>query len=181
MRQGWASGLVFILALSVPSARALGGQKHDIEKYCLMLHSLDDGERVMAVDELVKIGKPAVPSLIAALSGDPVYLGREGAAVALGRIRDPRAVKPLVAALKDEYQMVRQQACLALSEIGGRKAVDEVLGSLEGGSDDFLEAAAAALGLLNDRRALPALEKLAKHPSQIVAAAAAEAIRQIGG
>jgi HEAT repeat protein len=168
-----------ILASSFPFDVS-AGPTADIEKYCAMLHSLDDGEREAARVELAKIGKPAVPAVIAVLGGDPVYLGREGAAVVLGRIRDGRAVKPLIAALKDDYAAVRQQASLALAQIGGPKTVDLVLEALGGGgSDVFLEASAATLGLLKDRRALPALEKLQKHKNPDVAAAATEAIERL--
>jgi HEAT repeat protein len=161
------------------SGLALARQAPDIAKYCTMLHSLDDNERDLAVEELAKIGKPAVPSLIGALSGDEVYLGRAGAAVALGRIRDRRAVAPLVSALDDEYRFVREKASVALGQIGGPEVVDALMGALAGKSDNFLEAAATTLGLLKDKRALPALEKLSAHQNADVAGAAAEAIRQI--
>lgn len=171
--------MMFFPASSVvPDVRA--GQAGDIEKYCAMLHSLDDGERATARAELVKIGKPAVPQVLAVLSGDPVYLGREGAAFVLGRSGDARAVRPLIAALADDYDAVRQEASQALARIGGPGTVETLLEAVgKGGSDPFLAAGAATLGLLGDKRALPALEKLMKHGNPDVAAAAAEALRRI--
>ena len=82
-------------------------------------------------------------------------------------------------ALADEYFSVREEASRALIAIGGTTTVDEILGALEQGGDNFLEAAAATLGPLGDRRALPALEKLARHPNADVAKAASAAIRQL--
>ena len=43
----------------------------------------------------------------------------ETSATALGRIGDPRAIDPLVAALRDAYPEVREAAAGALGEIGG--------------------------------------------------------------
>jgi HEAT repeat protein len=176
----WLMAALTLLSVASMPSDGSARQTADVEKYCAMLHSLDDAERETARAELVKIGRPAVWAVIAVLGRDQVYLGREGAAVVLGRIRDERAVKPLIAALKDDYAAVREQASSALVLIGGTKTVDAVLEALaRGGSDPFLEAAASTLGLLGDKRALPALEKLEKHASQDVAKAATEAVARL--
>jgi HEAT repeat protein len=169
--------MIAALLISLLPISSSAGQQAAIDKYCAMLHSLDDNERETAVAELAKIGRPAVPGAIAALGGDEVYLGRAGAALVLGRIRDDRAIGPLVAALGDEYALVRQNASWALAQIGERRTVDAILAALPGGSDVFLEAAAAALGLLKDKRALPELEKLTGHQNPDVARAAADSIK----
>lgn len=171
--------ITVVILSSLLAARTMAGTENDIDNYCAMLYSKDDGERETAVAELVRIGRPAVPAVIVALETQEVYLGREGAAKVLGQIRDPRAIRPLVAALRDQYAFVRQQASLALAAIGDPTAVDEILGALDRGGDDFLEAAAATLGLLRDAKALPALEKLSKHPKADVAKTASAAIDQI--
>jgi HEAT repeat protein len=173
------TALTLLFALSVPSGVS-PGQTAAVEKYCAMLHSLDDGERETARSELVKIGRPAVWPVVAVLGTDPVYLGREGAAFVLGRIGDARAAKPLIAALKDEYAAVREQASLALARLGGPKTVDGILEALgQGGGDDFLEAAASTLGFLGDKRALPALARLEENPNKNVAKAAAQAAERL--
>ncbi len=177
--RAWLMLVLALVSVSLNPRLVSAGQAATIEKYCVMLHSLDDGERAAARVELAKTGRPAVPSVIAALREDPVYLGREGAAFVLGQIGDARAVKPLIAALGDDYIAVREQASLALAKIGGRKTVDAVLEALSGGGENFLTAAAATLGLLQDKRALPALEKLARHQNKDVAAAAAGAIERL--
>ena len=57
------------------------------------------------LESLVKLGESAVEALIQALK-DKRWSVRERAAVALGRIRDTRAVDPLVQVLKDEDRRV---------------------------------------------------------------------------
>jgi len=59
------------------------------------------------------IGQPAVTPLIRALrEGDGSI--RWGAVIALGRIRDPRAIAPLVQAIGDKYENVRSEALASL-------------------------------------------------------------------
>jgi HEAT repeat protein len=53
----------------------------------------------------------------------------------LGEIGDPRAVDPLIEALKDEYSRVRSSAARALGEIGDPKAVDPLTEALK---DEYL-------------------------------------------
>ncbi len=48
---------------------------------------------------------------------------RGGAAEALGRIGDARAVKPLCRTLNDEHPYVRGQSANALGRLGRREAV----------------------------------------------------------
>lgn len=99
--------------------------------------------------ELVKVGKPAEAALIGALRNEPDYdvqraaaraLGKIGnpepliavlkdgnryargySVVALGLVKDARAVEPLIAALKDEW--IRGEAVIALGRIGDARAI----------------------------------------------------------
>ena len=66
---------------------------------------------------MVRIGQPAVPSLIEAL-GDEDWDVRREAAWALGEIGDARAVPSLIEALRDEDWRVREAAVEALEGIG---------------------------------------------------------------
>ncbi|MFH1022663.1 MAG: HEAT repeat domain-containing protein [Planctomycetota bacterium] len=69
-------------------------------------------------DVLVTEGALAVPALLEAL-GDSHPRARSAAAVALGRIRDERAVEPLVRVLRgDRAPVVRAAAARSLGEIG---------------------------------------------------------------
>ncbi len=63
------------------------------------------------------IGEVAVDPLIHALQEGDGNL-RWGAAIALGKIRDTRAVKPLIRALADKYENVRAESATSLAGIG---------------------------------------------------------------
>ncbi len=71
------------------------------------------------VDNLAKIGKPAVPALIVALK-DQAKVVRRRAAEALGKIgtEAKAAIPALIAALDDEGYLVRESAADALEKIG---------------------------------------------------------------
>lgn len=74
--------------------------------------------RSMAEDALVKIGAPAVDSLVVALK-DEEWRVRTRATRTLGAIKDFRAVDPLITALKkDNVFIVRRFAAQALGEMG---------------------------------------------------------------
>ena len=59
----------------------------------------------------------ATESLIAVLKDDENWRVRNSAAQALGKIGDPRALRPLIAALKDESGYVRQSAVRAAGQM----------------------------------------------------------------
>ncbi|GET43819.1 HEAT repeat domain-containing protein [Microseira wollei] len=79
------------------------------------LNSNDELERNKTIEELGKIGQPAVSKLVAALK-DGDLLVRLGAAQALESIDLP-AVPALTAALKDKNVRVRRRAASALSQM----------------------------------------------------------------
>jgi len=70
-------------------------------------------------EELSRIGKPAVASLIVALK-DKDWSRRSGASRTLGMIGDISAVEPLIEALKDEIPDVRKIAAVALTKLTGQ-------------------------------------------------------------
>lgn len=86
------------------------------------LHSGDSVIRRNGRQSLIKIGRPAVPSLISALK-DPNDNVRWEAAKALGEIRDPAAAEALVDALEDKSFGVRWLAGDALTALGRRSVV----------------------------------------------------------
>ncbi len=79
-----------------------------------------------------------VPELVALLEGKD---GRILATMALGRTRNPLAVKPLIAALKHENAGVRLRAARALRDFEDMRAV-EPLKALLNDEEDFVRAAA---------------------------------------
>lgn len=82
---------------------------------------------------------------------------RMNAALALGGLRDARAVDPLIGALSDRHAGVRRNAAHALGTLGDRRAVDPLLAALKDGEKTLCEEAAAALGELGDPRAVQPL------------------------
>lgn len=83
---------------------------------------------------------------------------RAGAVKELGALNDPRAVMPLVEALKDNGYFVREEAIAALGEIGS-PAVEPVIAVLADKSADrnARQAAALSLGAVGDNRAVTPL------------------------
>jgi HEAT repeat protein len=101
-----------------------------------------------------------IPGLIEALrTGRP--RARRAAANALIEIPDPRAIEPLVAALRDADELVRLNAALALGEFQGRPELSTIVEPLSAALRDdspFVRAmAASALGRAKDSAAVPAL------------------------
>ena len=151
-----------------------------------------------ATDLLVKIGVDAVEPLIAALIDDnPDF--RNHAAQALGKIRDTRAVEPLIALLEDKNMGYFVE--MALGDIGDKRAVEPLIAKLKrqnygdphtfdelakiGGPRviEFLvrECAANALTKVDDKQAVvESLITALKDNSESVRAHAAEALGLIG-
>src|SRR4030042_3481139 len=110
--------------------------------------------------------------------GDP-YVEYEGAG-ALGDIGDPRAVEPLIEALKnDEFSGVRWIAAEALSKLGA-PAVAPLIGALQHHNDDVRWKAAIALGEIGDPRAVEPLIALLCDEDRYVKGRAAHALGLIG-
>jgi HEAT repeat protein len=68
-------------------------------------------------DSLAKLGQPAIPRLVAALSDNDILV-RRGAIGALGRIGDRSIIEPLVAVMKDHNSRVQQEAAETLVTLG---------------------------------------------------------------
>ena len=82
-----------------------------------------------ATDALVNLGEPALPGLIKALK-DKEELVRKQAVIALGRIKSPQAIDPLIEMLENKDWFTRLTAAAALEAIGderGREAIRPLL------------------------------------------------------
>jgi HEAT repeat protein len=102
------------------------------------------------------------------------------AAGALGDIGDPRAVDPLITALKnDEFSGVRWKAAESLSRIGP-PAVDALIGALQHSDDDVRWKAAIALGEIGDQRAIEPLIRALTDKYENVRAEAATSLAAMG-
>lgn len=111
--------------------------------------------RADATDALVRIGRPALASLLAALQHE-AWILRLHACEALGKIGADEAVEPLCRAmLKDRDTAVRQDAAKALGGIGSPLALAALTAALT--DLDVRPFAVEALGKLNDLRAVETL------------------------
>ncbi|MFH1963564.1 MAG: HEAT repeat domain-containing protein [bacterium] len=117
--------------------------------------SLAEGEIAsVTTSALVNIGTPCVPSLIKALDhGND--MARANATLALGQLKDKRAVPALTAMLKNEEWYVRSAAVIALGEIADKSAL-EPLASIAMGdkNEDVRVYASNALGKIDDNEVI---------------------------
>lgn len=100
--------------------------------------------RTETVEALVRHGSGVADILIEQLAAEDLEI-RRAAAIALGRIGDPRATPALVRALADDAELV-VPAANALARIGDRRAFEALLG-LVGDPDAAVRQ--AAVGALN--------------------------------
>ena len=110
-------------------------QKPEISKLII-----DKSNTIMSVKQIVELGKSksptAIPELIPALESNSGNV-RRLAASALGKIRDARAVEPLLKLLEREIKpQVRQYAVKALGAIGDKRA-EKALLQISGSEDEM--------------------------------------------
>src|SRR6266581_125638 len=119
-----------------------------------------------AVEDFVTICTPAVERLIAALR-DERWRVREGAAKALGLLKDKRAVDPLIAALRDRDGSVRTIAAEALGRIGDPKATKGLMALFKDTSKLVRVAATIALTQIGEPTVAPLIEGLKDENFQV--------------
>ena len=122
-----------------------------IQANLVKLEDKNAENRRLAVEALAKANDLSVfPALVGVMLNDPDMGVRAGAAMALGTNGGPKAITPLVQALRDKEPWVRVNAIEALAQIGG----DEVIPHLKmAQSDDDVDVANSAVMAL---RKLPA-------------------------
>jgi HEAT repeat protein len=98
-----------------------------------------------------------VPGLIGALGYAKSWPVQSRAASALGKSRDPRAVEPLILALRDKMVPVRERAAEALGRLGDPRAVEPLIVLLGEPSISLRKIAAVSLGQIRDPRAVEPL------------------------
>lgn len=99
------------------------------------LNDEDSDVRWKAITALGNIGKPAVEKLLNAFETDDWQV-RGRVAEVLGKIKDERAVEPLIYSLynkryKNQNKYVRGRIIEALGRIGDERAVDSLINSLD--------------------------------------------------
>ncbi|TAJ44300.1 HEAT repeat domain-containing protein [Methanofollis fontis] len=76
---------------------------------------------------------------------------RWGAADALGRLRDARAVDPLIAAMDDPDPRVRKKAAWALGQIGDARGQRALLAAFRDPDENVREIAGEAYEILKEK------------------------------
>ncbi|MFQ6078745.1 MAG: HEAT repeat domain-containing protein [Thermodesulfobacteriota bacterium] len=165
-------------AQAVPAIPFLIGMLGDSTQLVAEPEGVATSPGAEAARALVRIGKPAVEPLIAALKDEDSYI-RGYAAEALGEIGDPRAVEPLIAALEDKDPSVSEKVAWALGEIKDRRAVEPLIGALHHEQLWVRRTTAEAMGKIGDRRAVEALIAAMRDEEALVRLYATEALGEI--
>jgi HEAT repeat protein len=103
---------------------------------------------------------------------------REDAAVALGRLGDPRSVQPLIRALRDQDQAVRNAATTALMALG-EPAILSLGFCLQDTNPQMQESAACILATIANEQVLAPLLSAALSHNWIVRMSSAKALGRI--
>jgi HEAT repeat protein len=161
------------------AAIALGeiGDPRAIEPLIIMLCDEDRFVRSRAAYALSMIGEPAVDPLIRVLRDGDGNL-RWGAAIALGKIQNPRAIEPLIRALADKYENVRAESAAALAAMG-KPALGPLLQFLKFSDGAARLEIVTALGELQDTDAIQPLIQLLENADEDERKAIADALDAI--
>lgn len=149
-------------------------------KIMKLLRDLEEGFTPgdKAIEELVKIGKPAVQPLIDLVQKNP-YRGpvKSRACQVLGRIGDPVAVNALIALLNDRESYVKRDAADALGAIGDVHAIAPLIQGLRDWENNrYCAEALARIGEASIEPLLAALDD----PNRLTRGYAAKALGEIG-
>jgi len=165
--------------------------KRKVPEFISALKDKDGGVREAAFEALGKINpkwreteeaKRKVPEFISALK-DKDWSVRGAAAIVLGEIKDPRAVEPLISALKDKDEdwYVRYVAAKALGKIKDPQTVELLISALKNKDVGVRWGAAYALGEIKDPRTVKPLISALKDEDWNVREEAAKALKKITG
>jgi len=150
-----------------------------VESLILDLKNQDMRIAWKAVEDLVKIGPPAVEPLIPVLKDEDKYV-RIKVAEILGRIGDARAVEPLSSALQDENFEVRRKAAHYLGAMANATTVEPLINALANEDFSVRAISAEALGKFRDAKSVEPLIQVLKDENSYVRRRAAEALGRIG-
>jgi HEAT repeat protein len=106
---------------------------------------------------------------------------RSEAVAALGRIKDARAVMPLVVAAQDEVFTVRAKVMWALGELAGRDGLPVVIAGLRDSAASVRANAARALGMVGDTAQVYYLEPLLADDDDYVRELTVRGLGRLGG
>jgi HEAT repeat protein len=110
----------------------------------------------------LRIGEPAVPTLVEALASDDLYV-RIHAREMLARLATPSANRSVLSALlpgvRMENPLDRRSSAEAIGGLGDASAAPNLRALVDDPDPDVVSAAAQALSRLADRDAVPAIER----------------------
>jgi HEAT repeat protein len=155
--------------LFVPEGRQLAR----IVQYANRTSASPEAVRFLSWDLLPAASSEAVPALIRLLDADDSQVGAAGAS-ALGRIKDPRAIEPLLASLDKAPLLIRRDYLAALEQIGGEFDYERVLPFLGHGATR--DVAARAIKHLSDPRLTTRLAEGLRDPNKEVRLGALDAM-----
>lgn len=163
------------------------GKINDIRAIEPLIYALKDEHSYVRKEAAHALGilkdSRAVLSLIEALDDEPI--ASHNAVIALGEIRDPRAVKPLIAFMRKFMKKIGggyfnfEDVSSALVKIGP-PSVEPLISVLNDESWCIRSTAVDALGRLKDTRAIHPLISAMKDENLTVRREAADAINKIG-
>ncbi|MDX2255094.1 MAG: HEAT repeat domain-containing protein [Pseudanabaenaceae cyanobacterium bins.39] len=158
----------------INSAPELGGESAILAEFDAAARS---DQFAVALQKLIRCRDHVVPAILERLDSNEVSISKK-AAIALGYLRSPLAINPLIAAAQSPHRQIHWQAAAALSWIGSAEAINALIKLLRHPSIQVQSAAAKALG----RASLPAVSPLVealKHNDDMVKVHAAHSLGQI--
>lgn len=156
------------------SAPDLGGESAILAEFDAAVRS---DQFSLALQKIIRCRDNVLPALLERLESDEIAISKK-AAIALGYLRSPLAISPLIAAAKNPHRQIHWQAAAALSWIGSAEAIGALVKLLRHPSIQVQAASAKALG----RASLPAVSPLVealKHNDDMVKVHAAHSLGQI--
>ncbi len=140
-----------------------------------LLHQFDDRDEIVRQHIVTLIGELNDPEaalpLINILEKDEYQNVQRAAAEALGKLKDKRAIAPLIKKLDSPHPLVRHYAVSALKNFNDGLIIERLLGVLSKPDEaiDIRHQAALSLGEINNKLAEPELLKIfqaADQPSE---------------
>ncbi len=196
-RRRQASNVLKYLAGSPPGGEGFRKLQREVEASLqpqVILRELKEGDYLWGTWlAFLRPHEQLVPTLLAGLKDKPergLLAGGKGKSkyfsetmLALGNSGDPRALEPLLELLKSDDYEIAGDAAKALGYLGNADVEPKLVEALAWDNGWRQVNACGALGMIGSRKALPALEKLAKDDRFTgvlnVAGAAEYAIEQI--
>ncbi|HGE71078.1 TPA: hypothetical protein ENX78_09605 [Candidatus Poribacteria bacterium] len=127
----------------------------------------------------VELKSKTFDTLIKALQNEDEMVRRQ-ALIALGKIKDDRAVEPIAKLLTDTDPGVKFYIPIALESIGGEKIIEPLHIALKDEMSQIRMAAADIIGRLKDQSAIPLLIERLADDNSYVKASATDALMKIG-